>query len=228
MSRALPLLSRTAFVVKDVTRESLFIHRSTRCSEKIGLRLVLTSHRQVSQGKISSSTLIDKTAILAAVPVFLKVAYDDKGRAKTIPMSKLVEETARAYLDALPNSDEILDTSDVEALLTAYEYAMARDLPLASIRPHIDAVRELLSGNPKPQAQPGQTPLPDCEPKRESGGREQLEKMLRCETPVDEASWMANWLRGTIVIPDEVKLRIKFRETIAKAEMEVERSDDSR
>jgi hypothetical protein len=44
VSQALPLLSRTAFVVKDVTRESLFIHRSTRCSEKTGLRLVLTSH----------------------------------------------------------------------------------------------------------------------------------------------------------------------------------------
>jgi hypothetical protein len=42
---SLPLLSRTAFVVKDVTRESLFIHRSTRCSKKTGLRLVLTSHR---------------------------------------------------------------------------------------------------------------------------------------------------------------------------------------
>src|SRR5664280_456932 len=44
VSRTLPLVSRTAFVVKDATRESLFIHRSTCCSEKIGLRLVLTSH----------------------------------------------------------------------------------------------------------------------------------------------------------------------------------------
>ncbi len=34
----------------------------------------------------------------------------------------------------------------------------------------------------------------------------ELVKMLKGETPEDQAGFMANWLRGAIAIPDEVKL----------------------
>jgi hypothetical protein len=50
VSRTLPHVSRTAFVVEDVARESLLIHRSTCCSEKTGLRLVLTSRKPIETG----------------------------------------------------------------------------------------------------------------------------------------------------------------------------------
>lgn len=37
---------------------------------------------------------------------------------------------------------------------------------------------------------------------------EKMRRVLRCETPEDEASFVANWLRGTIVIPEEVRVRM--------------------
>src|ERR1019366_6055090 len=69
VSRTLPLVSRTAFVVKDVTRESLFIHRSTRCSEKTGLRLVLTSHSSIVRGGFVELTRNHQRCLEWAVPM---------------------------------------------------------------------------------------------------------------------------------------------------------------
>jgi hypothetical protein len=51
---------------------------------------------------------------------------------------------------------------------------------------------------------------------------EQMRRVLRCETSEDAAAFVANWLRGTIVIPDE--LRVRMLPEIARLQRVVEAS----